>query len=59
MTLDNQLLVAEEISNKEYLALVNPIFLGQTPLDDNLMYWILWSDCNFLYKTHNELFVEA
>ena len=32
---------AIEIISEEYMNLQNPIFKGQTSLDDNLMYWIL------------------
>ena len=46
---------AKQITSKEYITLVNPIFKGQTRVDDNLMYWTVFEDNGVLYKIHNTL----
>jgi hypothetical protein len=46
---------AKQITSKEYMALANPIFKGQSRVDDNLMYWMVFEDNGVLYKIHNTL----
>ena len=46
---------AKEITSQEYMSLKNPIFQGQTRLDDNYQYWMLFEDNGTLYKIHNRL----
>lgn len=43
------------ISNEEYLLLENPKFKGQTRLDSNNQYYMIWESNGKLYKTHNKL----
>lgn len=45
----------KEITPEEYTMLANPIFKGQTKLDSNKMYWMVWESDGVLYKTHNKL----
>lgn len=51
----NLLTTAVEISSKEYMNLNNPIFRGQTSMDDDLKYWMVFEDNGILYKIHNSL----
>ena len=51
----NILDTAKEITSEEYMNLKNPIFKGQTRLDDNRQYWMLFEDNGILYKIHNSL----
>ena len=53
--MNNLLDQAKEISLKEYMDLKNPIFKGQTILDEDDMYWMVFEDNNILYKIHNKL----
>lgn len=46
---------AKQITSKEYMALANPIFKGQTSVDNDLMYWMVFEDNGVLYKIHNTL----
>ena len=50
---------AKEISVKEYINLIDPIFIGQSRADENNMYWTLWrvdSENSYeYYKIHNTL----
>lgn len=46
---------AIEITSEEYNKLVNPIFKGQTRLDDNHQYWLVVENNNILYKIHKSL----
>lgn len=43
------------ITNEEYLLLKNPKWMGQTSLDKDQMYWMVWESEGVLYKTHNHL----
>jgi len=43
------------ISNTEYCELINPTFIGQTRLDENNMYHMIWEQNGVYYKTHNKL----
>jgi len=43
------------ITGEEYLKLESPIFRGQTRVDENGMYYMVWEDKGILYKTHNKL----
>ncbi len=43
------------ITNEEYLLLKNPKFMGQTPLDENEGYYMVWEDEGVLYKTYNKI----
>ena len=43
------------ITTKEYIDLTNPEFKGQTSLDDNCMYYMIFESNGILYKTHNKL----
>ena len=51
----NLLEKAKEIPVKDYIKLENPIFKGQTPVDNNLKYWIVFESNDVLYKKHNTL----
>jgi len=44
-----------QLSISEYLQLSNPIFKGQTSVDSNNMYWIIFEQDNKLYKFHIKL----
>ena len=46
---------AKEITNSQYLELKDPQFIGQSFLDLNNMYWMVFEDEGVLYKTHNQL----
>jgi hypothetical protein len=43
------------ITNLQYFTLVDPIFRGQTELDENNMYYMVWESKGRLYKTYNHL----
>ena len=43
------------ISSTEYLTLENPEFKGQTRLDENNMYYMVFESKGILYKIHNKL----
>jgi hypothetical protein len=45
----------KEITSTEYCELPNPIFKGQTRVDENNMYWTVFEDNEILYKIHNKL----
>ncbi len=51
----NLLEQAVQISSKEYMNLNNPIFKGQTSVDDDFMYWMVFENDGVLYKIHNTL----
>lgn len=53
--MENTLEIAKEISSEEYMNLKNPIFKGQTRLDSNNQYWMVFEDNEILYKIHNTL----
>jgi hypothetical protein len=46
---------SKEITSEEYMSLSNPIFKGQTRLDNNNMYWMVFEDNGVLYKIHSTL----
>lgn len=43
------------ITSEEYINLIDPVFVGQTRLDDNKMYWMVFQVGNVYYKIHNQL----
>lgn len=43
------------ITSEEYLLLKNPQFRGQTRVDENGMYYMIWESEGILYKTHNKI----
>ena len=43
------------ITNAEYDALKDPIFKGQTRLDKDGWYYMVWESENKLYKTKNRI----
>jgi hypothetical protein len=43
------------ITSEEYINLNDPIFVGQTRLDDNNMYYMVFQVGDVLYKIHNQL----
>ena len=51
----NLLEKAKEIPVRDYIKLENPIFKGQTSVDNNLKYWMVFESNGVLYKTHNTL----
>lgn len=51
----NLLESAKQITSQEYMDLINPIFKGQTRLDENNQYWMVFEDNNVLYKILNTL----
>lgn len=53
--MNNLLEQAKEITSLQYMDLENPIFVGQTRLDKNDKYWIVFKDNDVLYKIHNTL----
>ena len=44
-----------EITSEQYMDLINPIWKGQTKLDKDNMYWMVFESNNILYKIHNKL----
>jgi len=46
---------AKEITSTQYMELEAPEFKGQSMLDLNNMYWMVFEDNGILYKTHNQL----
>lgn len=51
----NLLEQAKQITSLQYMDLLNPIFKGQTSLDKDDKYWMVFEDNGILYKTHNAL----
>ena len=51
----NLLNQSTEITPSEYINFKNPIFKGQTSIDDDMMYWMVFEDNGVLYKIHNTL----
>lgn len=43
------------ITSTEYCQLSNPIFIGQTRLDRNNQYYMIWENDGLYYKTLNTL----
>lgn len=43
------------ITAKEYLELKNPIFEGQTGVNKDGYYYMVWSDNGVMYKTYNKI----
>jgi hypothetical protein len=54
--MENLLNIAKEISSSDYMNLKNPEFKGQTRLDVNYQYWMVFEDNGVLYKIHNSLY---
>lgn len=46
---------AVELEVLEYMHLKNPIFKGQTRLDENNMYWMVFEENGKLFKFHKTL----
>ncbi len=46
---------ATELNTSEYSSLSNPIFKGQSRVDDNGYYWMVFENNGVLYKFHNKL----
>ena len=47
---------SKEITTAQYCSLPNtPEFMGQTRVDDNNMYWMVFSSLGILYKIHSKL----
>jgi hypothetical protein len=46
---------SKQITSEEYISLSNPIFKGQTRLDNDNMYWMVFEDNGVLYKIHSTL----
>lgn len=51
----NYLEIAEEITNSQYMSLLNPIFVGQTKLDKDGNYWMVFMDNNKYYKIYKNI----
>ena len=47
---------AVELEVLEYMHLKNPIFKGQTRLDENNMYWMVFEENGKLFKFHKTLY---
>lgn len=43
------------ITNAEWLKLTDPEYVGQTKLDSNDMYYMVWTHEGKNYATHNKL----
>lgn len=54
--MDNLLNEAKEIELYKYMQLKNPIFKGQSRVDKDNMYWMIFEDDGILYKTRNRLY---
>jgi len=46
---------AQELEVSKYTHLKNPIFKGQTAVDADGMYWMVFEEDGKLYKFHNKL----
>lgn len=49
------LLQAIELPVYMYSSLSNPVFMGQTPVDENNKYWVVMKAGGMLYKLHLDL----
>ena len=45
----------KQITSEQYLELINPEFKGQTRVDDNGYYWMIFESNGILYSIHNRL----
>ena len=54
--MEDLLKLAKQIPSTQYMDLKNPIFKGQSRVDDNRMYWTVYEDNGILYKIHNRLY---
>ena len=45
----------KQITSEQYLELINPEFKGQTRVDDNGYYWMVFESNGILYSIHNRL----
>lgn len=43
------------ITSNEYCNLKDPIFIGQTRVNSNNKYFMVWKDNDILYKTENTI----
>jgi hypothetical protein len=43
---------SQEITITQYISLVNPMFVGQTSLNDNGTYWVVFKENDVLYKVN-------
>lgn len=46
---------AIELKVAEYMHLKNPIFKGQTSVDEDMKYWVVFEENGKLYKFHKTL----
>ena len=53
--MENLFNIAKEITSSDYMNLKNPEFIGQTRLDVNNQYWMVFEDNGVLYKIHHSL----
>jgi hypothetical protein len=47
--------LAFEITSSQYMELENPIFIGQTRLDENNQYWMVFENNGIMYKISNQI----
>ena len=45
----------KQITSEQYLELIDPEFKGQTRVDDNGYYWMIFESNGILYSIHNRL----
>ena len=45
----------KQITSKQYLELIDPEFKGQTRVDNNGYYWMIFESNGVLYSIHNKL----
>jgi hypothetical protein len=50
--MENILDKSKEITTTQYMSLVNPEFVGQTRVNDNGTYWVVFKDNDVLYKVN-------
>ena len=43
---------SQEITITQYVSLVNPMFVGQTSVNDNGTYWVVFKENDVLYKVN-------
>ena len=43
---------SQEITITQYVNLVNPVFVGQTEVNDNGTYWVVFKENDVLYKVN-------
>jgi|Laugrespbdmm15dd_1035085.scaffolds.fasta_scaffold34577_2 hypothetical protein len=50
--MENILDESQEITITQYVSLVNPKFVGQTRVNDDGTYWVVFKDNDVLYKVN-------